>query len=103
MIDALALEGGKAGEVHNLSIEDFTSTKHMYCAHDCNLATAYDVLKDELGEEHLPEEVKIIGIEIERFDEFGESLSEKVEQAVPKAIAMVENELKEKLPKVNEK
>jgi len=100
MIDALALEDGTPGEVHNLTIEDFTSTKHMYCAHDCNLATAYDVLKEELGEDNLPETIKIIGIEIERFDEFGETLSEKVEKSVPKAIAMVEKELNEILPKI---
>ena len=93
MIDALALENGTPGEVHRLTIDDFKKTKRMYCAHDCNLATAYDVLNEELGPEKLPDEVIIIGIEAEKFDEFSESLSEKVAKAVPKAVAMVEEEL----------
>ncbi|HUT82248.1 MAG TPA: hydrogenase maturation protease [Candidatus Bathyarchaeia archaeon] len=103
MIDALALENGTPGEVHKLTIDEFKTTIHMYCAHDCNLPTAYDVLKKELGAEKLPEEVIIIGIEAERFDEFSESLSPKVEQAVPKAVLMVEEEIKKILPKLNEK
>jgi hydrogenase maturation protease len=99
MIDALALEGGKPGQVHRLTIDDFMVTKRQFCAHDCNLATAYNVLKDELGEENLPDEVIIIGIEIEDFDSFSEDLSAKVTKAVPKAIKLVEKELKEVLPK----
>jgi len=99
MIDALALQDGKPGAVRRLTIENFMSTKRMYCAHDCNLATAYDVLKEELGEDKLPDEVIIIGIEIENFDSFSEILSEKVAKAVPKAIKMVEKELEKILPK----
>lgn len=93
MIDALALENSTPGEVHRLTIDDFRKTKRMYCAHDCNLATAYDVLYEELGSEKLPDEIIIIGIEVEKFDEFSESLSEKVAKAVPKAVTMVEDEL----------
>lgn len=99
MIDALALDGGKPGEVYRLTIDDFKTTKRQYCAHDCNLATAYEVLKDELGEDKLPDEVVIIGIEIEDFDSFSEVLSEKVAKAVPMAVKMVEKELKELLQK----
>ncbi len=99
MIDALALENGVPGEVHKLSIDEFKNTIHMYCAHDCNLPTAYDVLMKELGPEKLPKEVIIIGIEAERFDVFSESLSPAVEKAVSKAVSMVENEIKEMLPK----
>jgi len=108
MIDALALDNGTPGAVHRLTIEDFGTTKRMYCAHDCNLATAYDVLikelgpekmPKELGPEKMPNEVIIIGIEAENFNEFSESLSEKVAKAIPKAVAMVEKELTEILPK----
>ncbi len=99
MIDALALDNGTPGAVHRLTINDFGTTKRMYCAHDCNLATAYEVLKKELGLEKLPDEVIIIGIEAENFNEFSESLSEKVAKAIPKAVAMVEEELTKILPK----
>ncbi|NPE09775.1 MAG: hydrogenase maturation protease [Asgard group archaeon] len=99
MVDALALEDGTPGEVHRLTIDDFKKTKHMYCAHDCNLATAYDLLAKELGPENLPDEVIIIGVEVERYDSFGEELSETVTKAVPKAVKMVEDELSRILPK----
>jgi hydrogenase maturation protease len=99
MVDALALEDGTPGEVHRLTIDDFKKTKHMYCAHDCNLATAYDVLIKELGPEKLPEEVVIIGIEVERYDSFSEELSETVQKSVPIAVKMVEDELTKILPK----
>jgi hydrogenase maturation protease len=101
MIDALAIENSTPGTVHKLSMDDFKNTIHMYCAHDCNLPTAFDVLKKELGPEKLPDDVIIIGIEAERFDEFSESLSEKVAEAVPKAVALVEEELSKLFPKEN--
>jgi hydrogenase maturation protease len=100
MIDALALENGVPGQVHKLTIDEFKSTIHMYCAHDCNLPTAYDVLKKELGPEKLPDDVIIIGIEAERFDEFSESLTEKVAAAVPEAVALVEKELAKIFPQI---
>lgn len=99
MVDALALEDGTPGEVHRLTIDDFNKTKHMYCAHDCNLATAYDILVKELGPKKLPDEVIIIGIEVERYDSFSEELSETVSQTIPIAVKMVEDELSRIIPK----
>jgi len=99
MIDALALEAGQPGEVHRLSIDDFKKTVRSYCVHDCNLATAYELLKKELGAEQLPQDVTIIAIEALELNEFGETLSEPVKQAIPKAIALVEQELAELLQK----
>ncbi len=93
MIDGLALQGGTPGDVYKFSIDDFRTTIHTYCAHDCNLATAYDLLKTELGEDKLPQVVTIIGIEVENISDFSESLSETVQKAVPEAIAIIEQEL----------
>ncbi|NHJ33322.1 MAG: hypothetical protein FK732_10690 [Asgard group archaeon] len=63
------------------------------------MATAYDILIKELGPENLPDEVIIIGIEVERYDSFSEELSETVSKAVPKAVAMAEEELSKILSK----
>ena len=93
LIDALALENGSPGRVHKLTMNDFNNTIHMYCAHDCNLATAYSILLQELGSEKLPVDVKIIGIEVGKFDEFSTTLSKKVQKALPKAVALVIEEL----------
>lgn len=93
MIDGLALQGGTPGDVYKFSIDDFRTTIHTYCAHDCNLATAYDLLKSELGEEKLPKDITIIGIEVETIDQFSESLTKTVQDAVPEAITIIEQEL----------
>ncbi|MBN1328447.1 MAG: hydrogenase maturation protease [Candidatus Heimdallarchaeota archaeon] len=98
IIDALALENGIPGEIHKLSIDEFKSTIHTYCVHDCNLPTAFDILKKELEPDMLPEEVLIIGIEAKNFDEFSETLSPEVEKAVPKAISLVEDEIRKIIP-----
>ena len=93
MIDGLALQGGIPGDVYRFTIDDFRTTIHTYCSHDCNLATAYDLLRNQLGKQNLPDDVTIIGIEVEKIDEFSESLTDTVQKAVPEAIAMVEHEL----------
>ena len=93
MVDAFALQEGIPGEVYRFSMEDFDTTIHTYCAHDCNLATAFDILKQELGPERMPEEIVIIGIEVETINEFSEKLTETVQKAVPKAFALVEEEI----------
>ena len=94
MIDALALEGGIPGSVYRHTTDDYRTTIHTYCAHDCNLATAYDVLRKELGEDKLPSDIVIIGVEVEVINEFSEELSESVKNAVPKAIEIAEKEMK---------
>lgn len=93
MVDAFALQEGIPGEIYRLSIDNLKTTIHTYCAHDCNLATAFDILKQELGSERMPEEVTVIGIEVEKIDEFSETLTETVQKAVPKAFAMIEEEI----------
>ncbi|MFW9922116.1 MAG: hydrogenase maturation protease [Candidatus Thorarchaeota archaeon] len=95
MIDAMALEGGIPGAVYRLTIEDFKNTVHTYCAHDCNLATAYEILKEKLGAEKMPENVVIIGIEVEVITEFSETLTKTVQKALPEAIALAEEEIRE--------
>ncbi len=97
IIDALALQGGIPGDVYRHTIEDYKTTIHSYCAHDCNLATAYDILKQQLGSERIPDEVVIIGVEVEKIDEFSEELTETVQKALPEAIAMAEKEIMEAL------
>jgi Ni,Fe-hydrogenase maturation factor len=51
----------------------------------------------KLGEERIPNEIVIIGIMMKEIPcEFGEELSEKIAAAVPKAVEMTLNEIKNK-------
>ena len=93
VIDALALQGGIPGDVYRHTIEDYKTTIHSYCAHDCNLATAYEILEEQLGSDKMPVEVIIIGVEVEKIDEFSEELTDTVQKAMPEAIALAEKEI----------
>ena len=102
MIDAFALQDGIPGDVYRFTIKDLKTTIHSYCAHDCNLATAYDILKEKLGKDRMPREVIIIGIEVEIINEFGEELTETVQKAMPEAIALAEEEIMNALNQIKE-
>jgi Ni,Fe-hydrogenase maturation factor len=52
------------------------------------------LLANHLGEEHLPQEIVVIGIVVKNTVDFGEQLSREVASAVPTAVALVLTELK---------
>jgi Ni,Fe-hydrogenase maturation factor len=52
----------------------------------------------KLGEKKIPKKIVIIGIMMKEIPcEFGEKLSEKIASAVPKAVEMTLNEIKNKI------
>jgi hydrogenase maturation protease len=95
IIDAVKSENSKKGEVKRILLSDFT-TMHSCNPHDVSLAEAISMAK-KLGEERIPKEIVIIGIMMKEIPcEFGEELSEKISAAVPKALEMTLNEIKNK-------
>jgi hydrogenase maturation protease len=95
IIDAVKSESSKKGEVKRILLSDFT-TMHSCNPHDVSLAEAISMAK-KLGEERIPNEIVIIGIMMKEIPcEFGEELSEKIAAAVPKAVEMTLNEIKNK-------
>jgi hydrogenase maturation protease len=95
IIDAVKSESSEKGEVKRISLSDFT-TMHSCNPHDVSLAEAIDMAK-KLGENRIPKEIVIIGIMMKEIPcEFGEELSEKISAAVPKAVEMTLNEIKNK-------
>ena len=95
IIDAVKSENSKKGEVKRILLSDFT-TMHSCNPHDVSLAEAISMAK-KLGEERIPNEIVIIGIMMKEIPcEFGEELSEKIAAAVPKAVEMTLNEIKNK-------
>jgi hydrogenase maturation protease len=77
-------------------LSDFT-TMHSCNPHDVSLAEAISMAK-KLGEKRIPKEIVIIGIMMKEIPcEFGDKLSEKIASAVPKAVEMALNEIKNKI------
>jgi len=93
LIDAVNIRGAKDGEVKRLLISDFSSV-HSDNPHDVSLMEAIKLAKN-LGEENIPHEVVIIGIVLKEIPYiFGEKLTPKIASAVPKAVELTLNEIK---------
>ncbi|MFH1101576.1 MAG: hydrogenase maturation protease [Methanobacteriota archaeon] len=87
IIDAVKTNTGRTGEVKRYRLTDI-STIHSCNPHDVSLTEAITLAK-KLGEEHIPQEIIIIGISLSEMPcEFGEYLSEVITAAVPKAVEM---------------
>ena len=95
IIDAVKTSSGRNGEVHRYHLKDL-STVHSCNQHDVTLVEAITLAK-KLGEEHIPQEIVIIGISVTEIPcEFGEQLSETIAAAVPNAVEMILAEITNK-------
>ncbi len=96
IIDAVKSETGENGEVKRIPLNDF-STMHSCNPHDVSLTEAIQ-MAEKLGETRIPKEIIIIGVMMKEIPcEFGEELSKEIATAVPKAVDMALNEIKEDL------
>jgi len=92
LIDAMKQQDSDPGEVKRFTLSDF-HTVHSCNPHDVSLSEALYLAK-QLGERHLPSQIILIGITVNNTYEFGEHLSSEVASAVPTAVTMVLEELK---------
>jgi len=92
VIDAVKQEGSLPGKVKRFLLSDFR-TVHSCNPHDVSLSEALHLAK-QLGEKHLPSKIILIGITVNNTYQFGEHLSSEVASAIPTAVTMVLEELK---------
>ena len=93
IIDAVKAENGEKGEVRRIPLGNF-STMHSCNPHDVSLMEAIEMAK-KMGEKRIPKEIIIIGVMMKEIPcEFGEKLSKDIATAVPKAVDMTLNEIK---------
>jgi len=93
IVDAVKSEDAKNGEVKKIPLGDF-STMHSCNPHDVSLTQAIEMAK-RMGETRIPKEILVIGIMIKKLPcEFKEKLSREISSAVPKAVEMTLDELK---------
>jgi hydrogenase maturation protease len=96
IIDAVKSKDSQKGEVKRIKLDNFT-TMHSCNPHDVSLAEAIEMAK-KLGQDKIPKDIVIIGIMMKQIPcEFGEELSKEIAAAVPKAVEMTLNELKEEV------
>ncbi len=90
IIDAIS-SGGEIGKIHKFTYQDLPDPASMHFSlHELGLV---DVLK--IGEQviSMPDDILIIGVEIERENQLNIGLTPKVNEAVPKVVEMVLDEL----------
>ncbi len=96
IIDAVKTKDGEKGDVKRIPFGNF-STMHSCNPHDVSLIEAIEMAK-KMGENRIPKEIIIIGVMLKEIPcEFGEELSKEIATAVPKAVDMALNEIKEDL------
>ena len=91
LVDAIKNENCKTGEVKCFTLAEAPAV-HSNNPHDISLSEALHLAK-QLGEQHLPKEIVVIGIAVKNTRDFGEHLTSEVAAAVPNAVTMVLAEL----------
>jgi hydrogenase maturation protease len=89
LIDAVYLEEMRMGEVRILDLDDLGSA-HSTNPHDATLMEAIEI-SERMGEGRIPDEIILVGIRIERVEEFGDELSGDVRRALPEVVRSVES------------
>ena len=87
LVDAVYLDGMRAGEVKALSLDDLESA-HSSNPHDATLMEAIEVSK-RMGERRLPRDIVLVGIRIDPVNDFSETLSPAVKASIPDAVREV--------------
>lgn len=97
IVDSFIADAEDMGSIliHKLEEMPNYSAFHITSVHDTSLQNAFQ-LGREMGA-HLPEEVIVIGIAIQRIHDFGECISPQVAETVPQAAHITLNFLKEKM------
>jgi hydrogenase maturation protease len=91
IIDAVQTKEGNAGQIYRMGLQDFSSTKHFSSPHQINLATALELGK--MLNLAMPQEITIFAVEAKEITTFSEKCTPEVEQAIPKLVKMVMEEL----------
>jgi hydrogenase maturation protease len=93
LIDAVKMRDKKPGDVNLFNFGEL-SAFHTCNPHDVSLPEAIE-LAEKLGEKRIPKDIRIVGINLGELPcEFGENLSPEIKKAVPKAVKLVEEEVK---------
>ena len=94
LIDAVYIEDMEIGEVRTFSLDELESA-HSSNPHDATLMEAIESSK-RLGEERVPSEIVLVGIRINRVDEFSDILSPQISGSIEIAVDIVTDLLSEK-------
>ena len=82
----------EAGQIREFGPADFEDTVHASSPHGANFATALGVYR-KLQPDKIPKRIRIFTINIHPTDVFGESLSNRVQDAAVRLVEMIVREI----------
>jgi len=96
IIDAIQTKEENVGQIHRMGLEDFSFSKHLSSPHQINLVTALELGK--MLNLEIPQKITIFAVEAKDVTTFSEKCTPEVQQAIPKVVQMVLQELNAKHP-----
>ncbi len=84
ILDAVLTRKDPPGTVGVFRVDQLGESIHMDSPHHTNFATAIELGK-KLHADRMPEDIQIIGVEVDNILDFSEELTAPVEASVPKA------------------
>jgi len=87
LVDAIQTEGGQPGTIYALEAADVAHTRNICSTHDGSLAAALEL--GRMAGIGMPDEIRVWAVEAADVGTFSESLTEAVEQAVPRVVEEV--------------
>lgn len=92
-IDSFMADDDGVGKIHRLGLESFSGTVLVNSSpHHGNLSTAIEIGR-RLFPEQMPADIVVYTAGIQEVTEISESMSEKLEEAVPKMVSLIREEL----------
>ncbi|HXZ97989.1 MAG TPA: hydrogenase maturation protease [Candidatus Acidoferrum sp.] len=94
IVDSYASEGSEPGRIREFGPGDFEDTLHASSPHGANFATALALYRN-LQPDRIPEKLRIFTVDIHATGAFGESLSDRVQEAASKLTHLVVREIEQ--------
>jgi len=92
VVDAIRWPDHEPGEVMRLEEKDFSHTVHGSSPHGVNISTAI-ALGRQTSPDRMPKEIVFYAMQAEDVSTFSEKMTKKVEENLPKLIALVIEEI----------
>lgn len=88
IVDSYAAENTDTGQIREFGPEDFEDTLHASSPHGANFATALELYK-KFQPDRIPKSIRIFTVGIRPTDSFGETLSDRVQEAAVKLTEII--------------
>jgi hydrogenase maturation protease len=93
ILDAIKTDGGVPGQVYSVTPDDFRETLHLSNLHDIHFLTSLELAK-KVGIQ-IPEEIRILAVEILEDMEFGTELTPELKQRYPEVLEIITREIED--------